>query len=408
MATHVYNGFSSSPNSTDVVLPSADSTDGMGHGSHDFYSPAHSISDLKSSLADGMGHAPDEFSSSSHDSANSHCDISIGRWVKDDTYPLYKPDSCPFVDKKFNCQQNGRPDAKYIRWRWAPRHCTVPRFNGTDMLEWLRGKRLAFVGDSLNRNQWESMLCMLRESLADKTKIVRLLGSGRILKFLDYNCSVEFYKSRYLVGMEEGPNQTNYTVRLDSMDKSERRWRKADVLVFNTAHWWGPGKIGQGDNCFQEGNKVHSKLEVMVAYRKALSTWAKWVDRYVHPQNTSVFFRSYSPLHYRGGQWNSGGKCQDETEPIYEESSLTAYPDMMQALEGVLQEMRIPVQVLNITRLSEYRKDAHPGMYWQPQHQVVPHQDCGHWCLPGLPDTWNELLYFALTRQTFISPSHSY
>jgi hypothetical protein len=23
-------------------------------------------------------------------------------------------------------------------------------------------------------------------------------------------------------------------------------------------------------------------------------------------------------------------------------------------------------------------------------------QDCSHWCLPGIPDSWNELLYSTL------------
>eukprot|EP00250_Pteridium_aquilinum_P007765 c17420_g1_i2 orf=676-2574(-) len=335
------------------------------------------------------------------------CDISIGQWVEDQSYPLYSPGTCPFVDEAFSCQRNGRPDSKYNGWRWAPRDCNVPRFNGTDLLERLRGKRLVFVGDSLNRNQWESMLCLLRESLKDKRRIVQIHG-GRIsklpgvyaFKFLDYDCKVEFYTSQYLVDKQEGIDQTQFTIRLDRMDKSERRWRKANVLVFNTGHWWTPDKIGDGNNRFQEGSVVHKKFDVSVAYNKALSTWAKWVDTYVNLQNTSVFFRGYSPVHYIGGQWNSGGQCQDETEPIFDESFLTPYPSKMQALEGVVRELKVPVHLLNITRLSDYRKDAHPATYGHAPHHVVEHQDCSHWCLPGLPDTWNELLYFFLSSQS--------
>ena len=39
------------------------------------------------------------------------------------------------------------------------------RFNGTDMLERLRGKRVIIVGDSLNRNMWESLACLLYSSI---------------------------------------------------------------------------------------------------------------------------------------------------------------------------------------------------------------------------------------------------
>lgn len=49
--------------------------------------------------------------------------------------------------------------------------CTCPRFNATKMLERMRGKRLVFVGDSINRNQWESMMCMLMSAVRDPTRV---------------------------------------------------------------------------------------------------------------------------------------------------------------------------------------------------------------------------------------------
>lgn len=44
------------------------------------------------------------------------------------------------------------------------------------MLELLRGKRLVFVGDSLNRNMWESLVCILKNSVRDKSKVYEELG----------------------------------------------------------------------------------------------------------------------------------------------------------------------------------------------------------------------------------------
>lgn len=44
------------------------------------------------------------------------------------------------------------------------------------MLERLRGKRLVFVGDSLNRNMWESLVCVLGNDVEDKSKVFEASG----------------------------------------------------------------------------------------------------------------------------------------------------------------------------------------------------------------------------------------
>lgn len=46
------------------------------------------------------------------------------------------------------------------------------------MLELLRGKRLVFVGDSLNRNMWESLVCILKKSVEDESKVYEVSGSN--------------------------------------------------------------------------------------------------------------------------------------------------------------------------------------------------------------------------------------
>lgn len=44
------------------------------------------------------------------------------------------------------------------------------------MLEMIRGKRLVFVGDSINRNQLESMLCMLFGAVKDPKRVYEARG----------------------------------------------------------------------------------------------------------------------------------------------------------------------------------------------------------------------------------------
>ncbi|GAB4832557.1 Protein yls7, variant 2 [Ancistrocladus abbreviatus] len=98
---------------------------------------------------------------SSAGSVDSGCNLYHGHWFYDSSGPLYKNNSCPVLTQMQNCQGNGRPDKEYENWRWRPTQCELPRFNGTKFLELMNGKTLAFVGDSVARNQMESLLCML-------------------------------------------------------------------------------------------------------------------------------------------------------------------------------------------------------------------------------------------------------
>lgn len=59
---------------------------------------------------------------------------------------------------------------------WFPISLILYRFNATNMLELIRGKRLVFVGDSINRNQWESMLCLLMSAIKDPKRVYETHG----------------------------------------------------------------------------------------------------------------------------------------------------------------------------------------------------------------------------------------
>ncbi|KAL1550042.1 protein trichome birefringence-like [Salvia divinorum] len=342
-----------------------------------------------------------------------NCDLFDGNWVKDDSYPLYKPGSCSLIDEQFNCFSNGRPDNDYHKLKWKPKGCTLPRLDGSHMLEMLRGKRLVFVGDSLNRNMWESLICILRNSVKDKKKVYEEFGRHHFREeasysfvFKDYKCKVEFFVSPFLVQEwdVDGKNGTKKeTLRLDLLSSGASKYKDADIIVFNTGHWWTHEKTSLGKDYYQEGSHVYSDLDVHEAFRKALTTWGRWVDSNVSPKKSLVFFRGYSASHFSGGRWNSGGQCDHETEPIKNDTYLAPYPAKMNVLEKVLKGMKkTPVTYLNVTRMTDYRKDGHPSIY-RKQHmsdeeKIKPlhFQDCSHWCLPGVPDIWNEILYAEL------------
>ncbi|RYR18165.1 hypothetical protein Ahy_B03g062794 isoform A [Arachis hypogaea] len=270
----------------------------------------------------------------------------------------------------------------------------------------LKGQRLVFVGDSLNRNMWESLVCILRQSIKNKARVFEISGKREFKKKGDYNCSVDFVMSPFIVQEStlKGKNGTFETLRLDLMDQTTKKYKDADIIVFNTGHWWTHEKTSKGEDYYQEGNHVYPRLKALDAYKRALTTWATWVDRHIDPNQTRVFFRGYSTTHFWGGQWNSGGQCHKETEPIFNETYLQKYPSKMRVVEYVIHNMKTPVVYMNISRLTDYRKDGHPSIYRKDYKPSTTDQnnslfeDCSHWCLPGVPDTWNELLYVSLLK----------
>ncbi|XP_019165713.1 PREDICTED: protein trichome birefringence-like [Ipomoea nil] len=341
-----------------------------------------------------------------------NCDFFDGKWVKDESYPLYKPGSCSVVDEQFDCFLNGRRDSDYYKYRWKPNACTIPRLNATHMLEMLRGKRLVFVGDSLNRNMWESLVCILRNSVKDQKKVYEKSGRQQFrietyysFVFEEYNCTVEFCVSPFLVQeweVTDKEGQKKETLRLDLVENSANKYKDADILIFNTGHWWTHEKTFKGEDYYQEGNHVYPELDVLEAFQKALMTWGRWIDAHINPAKQFIAFRGYSASHFLGGQWNSGGACDREVEPIKNGTNLKPYLPMMEVLDRVLKGIKTPVSYLNITRMTDFRKDAHPSMYRtrnmtnEERQTWFIHQDCSHWCLPGVADNWNELLYAQL------------
>ncbi|KAM7472575.1 hypothetical protein LguiA_010758 [Lonicera macranthoides] len=318
----------------------------------------------------------------------SECNVFEGSWVYDETnYPLYDSSLCPHIRKEFDCLKYGRSDLHYLKYRWQPSTCDLPRFDGKDFLMRNKGKKIMFIGDSLSLNNWQSLSCLLHAAVPHSNIIEYTNGSTTTVTFQDYGVSVMLFNSPYLVDIEV--EEIGRVMKLDSI-KNGDTWKQMDILIFNTWLWWYRQGIKQPWDYILEGEKTLKDMDRMVAFRKALTTWGGWVDSDVDPLKTKVFFQGISPSHYNGTEWNEAGvtNCGKETEPIKGSTYPSGLPPASLVLKQVLGTIKKPIYLLDITTLSQLRKDAHPSSY-----NAFKGMDCTHWCVAGLPDTWNQLLY---------------
>ncbi|KAM7271108.1 hypothetical protein ACFE04_030322 [Oxalis oulophora] len=273
-----------------------------------------------------------------------------------------------------------------------------------------------FVGDSLNRNMFVSLFCTLKQ-VSNEVKKWRPAGADRGFTFLAYNLTIAYHRTNLLaqygrlsananddqlksLGYKEG-----YRVDVDVPDGT---WAKAprfhDIIIFNTGHWWwAPAKFHPVKSpmvFFEKGLPIIPPIHPEAGFDKVLSNMIRFVKEKTRP-GAIIFFRTQSPRHFEGGDWDQGGTCQRlkpllpfEVEDFFDvrnngtnvEARLVNH-HLYQALEGT------GFHILEITHLSEFRADAHPSTAGGKKHD-----DCMHWCLPGITDTWNDLLIMQLNN----------
>lgn len=148
------------------------------------------------------------------------------------------------------------------------------------MLETLRGKRMMYIGDSLNRGQYVSMICLLHSIIPEDAKSFETFGSLTVFtakvtfiillisfkvsldiqiesswQWIDefefdvyvqeYNATIEFYWAPFLLESNSDDavihRVSDRIVRKGSVNKHGKHWKGVDIIVFNTYLWWMTG-----------------------------------------------------------------------------------------------------------------------------------------------------------------------
>ncbi|KAG9146573.1 hypothetical protein Leryth_014603 [Lithospermum erythrorhizon] len=80
----------------------------------------------------------------------------------------------------------------------------IPRFDALKFLGKMRRKRIMLVGDSIMRNQWESLVCLVQAVIPTSRKTVTYNGPTMTFHALDFETSIEFCWAPFLVELNKG------------------------------------------------------------------------------------------------------------------------------------------------------------------------------------------------------------
>ncbi|XP_075491194.1 protein trichome birefringence-like 16 [Primulina tabacum] len=337
-----------------------------------------------------------------------------GKWVFDDSWPLYSGSDCKqWLSPMWACRLMQRKDFEYEKLRWQPNGCSAEPFTASKFLTRMRNKTLAFVGDSLGRQQFQSLMCMVTSgekrpdvlNVGYEYGLVKARGAirpdGWVYRFPSTNTTILYYWSASLCDLEPidtSNSTTDIAMHLDRPPAFLHNFlHKFDVLVLNTGHHWNKDKLKANRWIMHVGGipKINTKTgitDIMDAKNFTVYSIVKWVSTQLpkYP-GLKVFFRSISPRHFFNGDWNTGGTCDNITPLSHGKEVVQDYSSDGIAA-GAVNGTR--VKLLDITALSQLRDEGHISRY--SMRPTTGMQDCLHWCLPGIPDTWNDILFAQL------------
>ncbi|XP_022772051.1 protein trichome birefringence-like 19 [Durio zibethinus] len=338
------------------------------------------------------------------------CDIFSGEWMPNLDAPYYTNTTCWAIHEHQNCMKYGRPDTEFMKWKWKPDGCELPVFNPAQFLEIVRGKSLAFVGDSVGRNQMQSLICLLSRveypvdvSYTPDEKFKRW-------KYTTYNFTIAFFWTPHLVKSKQtdvnGPTKTGlFNLYLDEFDEEwTTQIEEFDYLIISGGHWFYRPSV------FYENHQIvgcHfclienvTDMTKFYGYRKAFRTAFRAINSLENFKGIT-FLRTFAPSHFENGLWNQGGNCV-RTKPFtsreiaLDGENLELYMIQMEEFRIAEREGRKKgkrYRLMDTTQVTLLRPDGHPSRYghW-PHENVTLYNDCVHWCLPGPIDTWNDFL----------------
>lgn len=338
--------------------------------------------------------------------------------MPDPDAPYYTNDTCSVIHEHYDCMRFGKPDLGFVNWRWRPDGdgCDLPRFDPARFLALMRGKTIAFVGDSLARNHKDSLICLLTRVAEPTTSWPS--SKHTVYYYSEYNFTVASFWAPYLVRHEQidedGPAHTGlWNLYLDEAEEVwAARVAELDYVVVSASSWfYRPSmlyEVGRFVGChychLPNVTDLTPRYALRMATRAALRALSGADGRF----RGTALLRTVDPSQYEGGQWNSeDGNCvrtaphrrgERRVEGFERDFRELQLEEFAAAAERAAAGGKVKMMLMDTTEAMILRADAHPSKYrgWTPEKHITLYNDCVHWCLPGAIDTWNDMLLHML------------
>jgi len=316
-------------------------------------------------------------------------------------------------------------------YEWVPQKCDLLPWDAKTFGESVRNKRVLFAGDSILKNLFQSLACQLEsaglvtvdtvefgliepsESVAEKVRDVRKVlaeeGAWRDVHLKVYNATLRYLRSEWLVEVSKQENSTLFYPSLQLSDAIQTALPDVDLLILETGAWWNNGKatlengrfFGYSDENFPYGQGFS---------QFGMAMWNVCDEITTSYPDLPIVWATSPMYHYNCHKYSRPGRDLDEvlTKGVgtigFDYGRINAINNAIRTMLWHHKHSR-RLHLLPMMEMAMQRGDSHPGTSDKTDFESgQSFRDCLHYCMPGVPDFWNQALLTLLNKMD--SPSH--
>ena len=316
-----------------------------------------------------------------------------------------------FLLRKDDCDTT---QGTWVNNTWNPTNCKLPTaLEVREIFEsYVIRSKICTLGTSLQYQQYRSLQRILH--------VARGNGSTRVEAGVTFPWSQKDF--RWLVDFDRirgsqsfGPSSSpsdlvNIDVSRAYKLRSRIKSSKCGTLILSAGHYFKKQRNRfhgvPGCPVTSGINETRYGCDYLSIYRAALITARRALENL--PFRGPIIWMSFSPRHFYGGDWDSGGTCGSQlAEMVHMREEWEGYNRIAAEVWG---NTSLQVRFFNISEMSWLRPDAHIGLV---KKGSIKHggndassdlYDCTHW-LDFIPDAWNRILARVLSGALWNDPS---